>query len=342
LTKVRAKNCRLQTETILGQSLRIVYMKKVSLISIISLLAIYAAFFTSQARAVVPELSSGMTTLSVPIGNYLVLNGGYAKLERQNILSPSGFSFETWVNPDSTNDRQIILSVGDKNQDHFNYEIGVNGGSFFIHYYYGEGSQRLVNAGQILKNVWNHVAVSISGSSTVLFVNGKAIYTALGTESLKPVSGNIILGTSYSENTPTANYFKGLIDEVRISLVSRNIADLWNNGVYESSLNPDPDTLLLWHFDQTRGETTIIDSSPNPQNASLIGGDGKIHFFGVLPSPTPFNYNLRVLPTLDLRRVRFIGPPIPAISPTPVIDPENPTPTPADSIRFLPRGQRRI
>jgi len=98
-----------------------------------------------------------------------------------------------WVSPDSTLGRRVILSIGEKTQDHFSYEIGVNGGSFFIHYFYGEGAQRLVNAGQIQKNIWNHVAATINGSSTVLFVNGEAVYTALGADSLNPVSGNIIL-----------------------------------------------------------------------------------------------------------------------------------------------------
>lgn len=304
-------------------------MKKVSLISIISLLALYLAAFTSQARAVAP-----------PIGNYLVLNGGYAKLETENSLSPSGFSFEVWINPDTTLGRRVILSIGEKAQDHYSYEIGVNGGSFFIHYYYGEGSQRLVNAGQIQKNVWNHVAATINGSSTVLFVNGKAVYTALGADSLKPISGNIILGNSYRENTPNANHFKGLLDEIRVSSVSRNISGLWNSGVYESNLNPDPDTLLLWHFDQNRGETAIMDSSSNNSTANFIGGDNLIHFFGVLPSPTPFTFNLPVLPTLNLHRVRLIGPPIPVSSPTPVIDPENPTPKPTIDYRIFPREQR--
>lgn len=316
-------------------------MKKVSLISIISLLAIFGAVNIPKAKAEAPALSAGIAKLSLapPIGNYLVLNGGYAKLERQNTGVPSGFSFEAWVNPNSTSGRQIILSIGDKTQDHFSYELGINGGSFFIHYYYGAGSQRLVNAGQIQKNVWNHLAVTINSSSTVLFVNGKAVYTALGAESLKPVSGNIILGNSYRENAPKANYFKGLLDEIRVSSVSRDISGLWNNGVYESSLNPDPDALLLWHFDQTRGEATIMDSSSNYLNANLIGGDALIHFFGVLPSPTPFTYNLRVLPTLDLHKVRYLGPPI-TVSITPTPPDISPTPANIPGIRDWRRGER--
>ncbi len=304
-------------------------MKKVSLVSIISLLAFYPAVFTSQVRAVAP-----------PIGNYVVLNGGYAKLEKQNTVVPSGFSFEAWVSPNSTSLRQIILSIGEKVKDHFSYEIGINGGSFFIHYYYGEGSQRLVNAGQIQKNIWNHVAATINSSSTVLFINGKAVYTASGGDALKPISGNIILGNSYQENVPKANYFKGLLDEIRVSSISRDISGLWNNGVYESSLNPDSDTLLLWHFDQTRGETTIMDSSSNNSIADLIGGDNLIHFFGASPSPTPFTYNLRILPTLDLRKIRLIGPPI-SISVTPS-PPEviNPTPSNIPNLRDPRRGER--
>lgn len=284
-------------------------MKKVFIALFIASLTIFSGVFSAKAWAAVP-----------PIGNYLVLNGGYAKLETLNTGSSSGFSFEAWINPNTVTGRQIILSIGDKTQDDFSYEIGLNGGSFFTHYFYGGNgnSQRLVNAGQVQKNIWNHVAVSISGSSTVLFVNGQVVYSALGVDSLKTLSGNIILGASYSESISAGNNFKGLIDELRVSTVSRNISGLWNNGVYESSLNPDSDTLFLWHFDQTRGETKVIDSSSNELNTRLIGGDSLIHFFGVLPSPTPFTYKLRVLPTLDLHRVRFIGPPVTvSITPTP-------------------------
>lgn len=341
MTKVRSYNCRLQTETILGQIQDCFFMKKVSLITIIFLLAIFGADNIPKAKAEAPALSAGIATLSMvpPFGNYLVLNGGYAKLETLNTGSPSGFSFEAWINPNTVTGRQIILSIGDKTQDDFSYEIGLNGGSFFTHYYYGGNSQRLVNAGQIQKNVWNHVAVSISGSSTVLFVNGKVVYSALGVDSLKTLSGNIILGASYSENTLKANYFKGLIDEVRVSTISRNISLLWNNGVYESNLNLDSDTLFLWHFDQTRGETKVIDSSSNQLNARLIGGDSLIHFFGVLPSPTPFTYNLRVLPTLDLRKIRLIGPPI-TIFVTPLPEIISPSPSNIPGIREWRRGER--
>jgi hypothetical protein len=82
---------------------------------------------------------------------------------------------------------------------------------------------------------------------------------------------------------------------------------LWNTGVYYSQLTTDNQTVLLWHLDEARGIETASDSSGNNRSGTLEGGDSQIHFYGILPTPTPWSYSLPsinwqrpVLPTLSI------------------------------------------
>lgn len=277
----------------------------------------------------------GFQVTAAPINNYLVLEGGYLKANPPTTSSPAAFSFEAWIYPYSTTGMQKILSIGDKNSGQLDYEIGINGGSLSLDYLYDTNSERLITAGNIIPNVWTHIAVLIDQNNTKLFLNGKVIVITSGTNKLKPISPDVIMGGSFTQNQINAYPFKGYLDEVRISTGKRDVEKLWAEGKYESPSTNDGDTYSLWHLDGIRGEIEAFDSSQNGLNAQLIGGDSKIHFFGVLPSPTPFilRWNRPVLPTLRL----------PATIPTstPIItSPPITNPIPPIDYRIFPREQR--
>lgn len=271
---------------------------------------------------------------TAPIGNYLELYGGYLKAVSSSATSLNAFSFEAWIKPESTSGIQKILSIGDAASGKYHYEVGINGGSLQLNYRYSTNSYRIITSGSALPNVWNHVAVTIDGEETRLYLDGKRIYTASGAWQIMPIGPDIVVGRSYLELLGN-DIYKGTIDDVRISSALRNISELWNGGAYNGALSADSDTVILWHLDEKRGESIAHDASGNDVDATLIGADTKIHFFGILPTATPF-----ILPTIEWRR-----PVLPTLSfprktdgtnpmPTPTPEAEIPTPTTFLPFRF--------
>ena len=62
--------------------------------------------------------------------------------------------------------------------------------------------------------------------------------------------------------------------------------------------------LIAWYTFDNDSSTVVYDSSGNNITGILNGGDLKIHYFGVLPTPTKF-----ILPTLpEIRRITFSPP----------------------------------
>lgn len=277
---------------------------------------------------------------AAPIGNYLELLGGYLKTVSLETSPPAGFTFEAWIKPDKLSGTQTIISIGDRNSKKLYYEVGTSNDSLFLSYTHGIGGQTRITADQIPSSQWTHIAVTILPATTKLFIDGSPVFAPkIAISQLKPIGPDIILGNSYLESWDATQVFRGAIDEVRISQAERDVAGLWASGVYKSPLVLDQVTVILWHLDETRGEVVAQDSSGNNYHGNLIGGDSKIHFFGILPTPTPF-----VLP--PLRWVRPVLPtlsfPAPRVSyPTSFPPPSQSSPAPTSTdLRGFPRQDR--
>lgn len=275
-------------------------------------ISLFIFFFISLTSLLFPT-----TTAAAPYGNYLELNGGNVRASSPFTSPPLAFTFEAWIKPGDINGVRTIISIGDSSP---RYAVNINGGSLSLSFTHAPNSQTVITAGHLTPNTWQHIAAVISAQSTQLFINGVSVITINNAPSLFPIGDTITLGDG----------FKGTIDEVRISDSARNVTALWQNGMYNVPLSPDTATLLLWHLDGVRGETTTVDNSGNNISGAFIGSDSQIHYFGVLPpTPTPTSFPI---PTL---RFRFVLPTIslpPSFlpsSPTPTLSlPQSPTPTP--------------
>jgi hypothetical protein len=247
-----------------------------------------------------------------PVGNYLVLNGGHVKTSGS--ISPSGvFKFNAWINPDNVSGISHILSIGNNNITYPNYEVDINGGSLTFRYRFGNGSQVLLAAGSITPNIWSNIEVVVNSTNAYLSINGQKLNPQPGASQLIAIGDTIVLGDSYLEPFNSANSFKGLLDEVTI-----------NDGE------------LVWHLDESRGQNITSDSSGHHLDGQLIGGDNAIHFFGVLPSPTPIVFPTSgfsfVLPTLPQLRFPIPTQRITPVSPSGTINPTIPQPTPITDV----------
>ena len=148
-----------------------------------------------------------------------------------------------------------------------NYSLGINGGSFSFEHIYGNTAYRGIQSGNIISNTWQTLHVTVDSSLTRIFIDNQEVFSGNGIAGLLPLSGNITVGENY-------------------------LGDMDNLSV---KINSHP--LFEWNFNQARGETNAADSSGNNLNGVLTGGDTKVHYFGILPTPTKF-----ILPTLSLIR----------------------------------------
>jgi len=114
-------------------------------------------------------------------------------------------------------------------------------------------------------NTWTHVALSKSGTSTKIFINGTqtgSTYTDTNTY----VQGPVTIGARFDNTTA----FFGYIDDVRISKGVPRYTSTFT--VPAAALSGDLSTVLLLHFNGTNGSTTILDDGVTLQDLRTSAG----------------------------------------------------------------------
>jgi hypothetical protein len=175
----------------------------------------------------------------------------------------SDFTIECWVRYSSVSGNQSIIDFRDTAANGAYILLGNNGGAVYL---YVNGDYRIGNSGtQFATNTWYHVALSRSGTSTKLFING--------TQSGSTYSdSNSYLGTSPDIGELNSSFGLtgfgtiGHIDEFRISNNARYTA---NFTAPTAPFVNDANTLLLLHMDGTDATTVFRDD--NGIGRSAIG-----------------------------------------------------------------------
>ena len=78
-------------------------------------------------------------------------------------------------------------------------------------FYRRNGHQAVCQPSPLPTNTWTHLSVTYNGSTLTLYRNGVAVATSTVSGTLSPTTGTLQIGASQF-----GEYFKGLIDEVRI------------------------------------------------------------------------------------------------------------------------------
>lgn len=214
-------------------------------------------------------------------GNHIIFNGGTVSTQIQNPVNPGQVDIEVYIRPINVSGIRHILTINDNQQT--NYDLGINGGAVSLYYRFATNSSRSVVSGNLNENSWQKINISIGPAATKIFINDVQISSVSGATNLKTIGNKITVGSG----------FVGDMDGLKMDI---------NTVPY-----------LNWNFDQIRGENTANDSSGNNINGILNGGDIKIHYFGIMPTPSKF-----ILPTL---------PPIGSIRLSPIVNPTNSVPT---------------
>lgn len=163
-------------------------------------------------------------------------------------------TLEAWAKPEARDDKYIRASVV-ANLQLAGVGIHYSGGRWMAHINEGRksnaGYASVVSDAGAEQDKPVHLAAVYDGKNFCLFVNGKK-QESVNETTLKHVASpyDFMIGADPNGKGLPHQFFKGAIDEVRISKVARYS----ENFEPAHRFKPDKDTLLLYHFDEGTGE----------------------------------------------------------------------------------------
>ncbi len=210
--------------------------------------------------------------LAAAVGGALSFSGSAQALQGAR---PSSYNFtsnitiEAWVKPGATMQYGGILSSGTANTSTVYFELYMTpSGGLTFWFYSGAGRTNACTVNPLTAGAWYHVAVTYDGAHVTFYVNGvQAGAQVAQTNVLVPPSG----GTVRIGNTEETgdNYFKGVIDDVRLWNVVRTQADI--AAFKDQELVGNESGLIgYWKLDEGTG-TTVADSSSTGVTLNFFG-----------------------------------------------------------------------
>ncbi|HMG57363.1 MAG TPA: arabinofuranosidase catalytic domain-containing protein, partial [Kofleriaceae bacterium] len=216
----------------------------------------------------IPAGGAAGPRVSGQLGNAVKLNGGgeYVNLPIGIVNNLSDFTVSAWVNPASSDTWSRVFDFGTGTT--VNMFMTVNGGGaglrFAITTGGGGAEQQLTGGGQLPLNTWSHVAVTLSGTTGTLYLNGAPVATnpnmTLHPSSLGNTNQNWIGRSQYPDP-----FLNATVDDF-------NIYDLALSPAEVAALaggEPGAGDVADYEFEEIGG-ATAIDSSGNGRNATIV------------------------------------------------------------------------
>jgi len=121
-------------------------------------------------------------------GNAVKFSGGYASLPAGIVSGLNDFTIAAWVKPDSIATWQRIFDFGSSTSSYMflTTRPSTTGGLRFA-ITTGAGEQQVNTSAPLTVGVWQHVAVTLRGSTATIYLNGTAVGTNTGV-TLRPSS----------------------------------------------------------------------------------------------------------------------------------------------------------
>ena len=202
------------------------------------------------------------------IGNALQLNGNgeYVQLPNGIVSGLHDFTISTWVNPSANLPWSRIFDFGNGTNDFMFMTLSAGGGPLiFSDATPTNPGQTLTAPGQLPLNTWSHVAVTLSGTTGTLYVDGKAVATnnnmVVNPSDLGVTTQNWIGHSQFSADP----FLAATVDDFQIydhALSASDIAAL-------ASGQAGAGNVADYKFDEASG-TTAVDSSGNGNNATIF------------------------------------------------------------------------
>ena len=186
-------------------------------------------------------------------------------------LGSFDFTIEMWVYPTAKNRDQNIFDQRTATTSQVAPGIFVNT-SNQLGYYVSNAYRIQSTANSIDINTWYHIAVSRSGTSTRMFLNGVQVGSTY-TDTNNYVNQPIAIG-AYNNGSTVLGSWQGYIDEVRVSNTARYTADFTPPS---SAFTNDDNTLLLLHFEGTNQKIGFFDDAGTRSSLPISQvGDARI------------------------------------------------------------------
>jgi hypothetical protein len=151
------------------------------------------------------------------------------------------FTIEMWIYPTEVATTQYVYDARGSTQNGPTIYFTSTG----VLNYYATGTNR-ISGGTVVANSWQHIALSRSGTSTRLFLNGTQVGSTWS-DSTNYNDGNPLISLGSSQNLST-QALRGYIDEIRISNSARYTS---NFTPATSEFTSDANTLLLLHAESS-------------------------------------------------------------------------------------------
>lgn len=177
-------------------------------------------------------------------GNAVSLDGtnGYAALPAGIVSNLNDFTVAAWVKVNKLSDWERIFDFGTGTNTYMflTPQAGGAGLRFAISTGSNSAEQQLNASAPLAEGVWKHVAVTLSGNTGILYVDGAE--AARNTNmTLKPSSLGATTQNYIGRSQWNDPYFNGLIDDFRIykkALSASEIGTLTGSGVSATNIAP--------------------------------------------------------------------------------------------------------
>lgn len=222
---------------------------------------------SSTNNFAITNTNNGYTqgTFSPVAGGHSALAGGAStRLDMPNFSYADGdFTIEAWVYPTQTSvNRTIFAQSNATNLNTGVFRIEANNALTYTYYTSSStGSAVAFQGGTISPNVWTHVAISRSGTTTKLFVNGVVVNTATIATMYQSASTSAV--GSYA--TTNVSPFYGYLSDVRVTTTAVYTG---NFSVPTAPLTAIIGTQLLLSFNNAG----IYDAAAKNNLATINGG----------------------------------------------------------------------
>ena len=166
-------------------------------------------------------------------GGAAVFNGSNSKIDTGIASISSPFAVSMWINEDVLNSGIFFGNWNSTTADMYwqttsdgRLRISIDG---FSQQFFG-------TAGDVSINTWHHIAVTLSGGSYEVYLDGNSLGTSTTSVTTFSSGQNFMIGNSSKPSTPVP--FDGKIDQVRIynsALSSTDVTNIYNNEVQANS-----------------------------------------------------------------------------------------------------------
>ena len=223
----------------------------------------------AEAATIADIPAGGASGPRVPgkVGSAVKLNGSdeYVSLPTGIVSGLSDFTISTWVNPASIDTWSRIFDFGTGTGNYMFLTVDGGGAGLRFATTTGSGEQQLTGGGQLPLNTWSHVAVTLSGTTGTLYLNGTPVATnpnmTLHPSSLGNTNQNWIGRSQFSADP----FLNSTVDDFQIydhALSGADIATLAGGQAGAGNV-------ASYKFDETGGPTAS-DSSGNGHNATIV------------------------------------------------------------------------